>query len=1712
MVKDLGKEDKIVVNNEYLQELYANTPHAIVIFQVTLDENRSAFTYEISNANKAFFELFDLSEQALTDFSITDFLVKTHIKENEFFALLEDVYHGEKHLNFDIFASEQKRYFNLTIFKSKDNTIAFVIKDSTARAEALNELRLSEKRYRTLVETTKEAVFISDLAGNIIFANKNAEKMLGYSQAQLRVFKINKLSSQKTTGYFFDNLDKLLTEGLKNFETQLMNIKGEKIWVVINASIISEDDQTFIYSFVHDISKHKENEKNLQSKKNALKKLNLMAISQGKVNEYQSLIELILQQLLAETNAVFAAFSEFDQQSKQLHVTGIKIREDLRGVIQKQVDINQAYISVPFPQEIYDQVVASVIYLDDFLELTQNIKIKGLDQQLLNQLNLQQYLVLPHLVENELYGVTVLGLCEENLTLEQDFIESFAQIAAISLKRKQTEKDLMIRESNHRSILEHLSEVVLRINKINEITFITSNIEQLLQYTVSEIRGKNLTGLIYPADWPLMIQALDQVLAKTEVKPFEIRLISKEKHPIWVSISLRAIEDSNQVTEIQGVLTDISDKIKKERQIKLQQKKIKALHSVALAMATLQNEDEIYNLTAQSATKILDFKRFSISIKEQNVLKLKIDSEESAVKTMPVNKGIAGKTLYNRQAYLIKDTRLEKDALHKSYRSLISVPIGDFGVFQVMNFEAGTFDEGDLEIVEILIAHTTEALHRVKREKALIAAEERNRALIDAIPDLVFLFNKEEKIINYNAKAEHKLLAAAKNFINQPLAKFLPADILTITQKKLQEAFATRKPISYNYKVKIEGQEKYEDVRMIPFGEEKVLALVRDITEQAKAEQELKRIEWMLDRDNLKKIASLNVYWPQKAANAKQKRLNCAILEAVDEEVLIEIAKDILLLLGSSITIFDQKGEIVLNIIAAAYCQYLKQGVTQNSDINDYCFDLNVNKVIESGEEMEQVCRGGLSCFMAPILVNNSVQGVLSIAYNDPPTDQSTIASIAAKYNLNPQKLLTQAQQYETRPQYIIALAKEQLRTGAKLIASLIARKNIQKALQERETQYRQLFYASPIPLLQMDYSNALKQLNELNLSLSDLKVYLNQNKDFLLKLIKDVRVNDVNYMALQFYGFENLAEFQKNMPKIVNDNDEEHFFNLFLALWQGEKEYFAERTHLTRFNEEKQVQIFLSVVPGFEKTCSRVLISVIDITNRLKAEQFLSVTKWKLEKLHQSTLKMRLSSSLEEIYQLIIDTAESILSFRICVIDIVEGEYFVTKATSKEMPAQALIEKQSIKEGLAGKTLQEMKTFVIDDLWSNSEYNPKDKSFRSILSASIGDFGVFQAASDQKAAFNQEDVNLTEILLAHAEEAIKRVHYEKEIKHLSFHDGLTNLYNRHFFENQLLRLDTPRQLPLSIIMIDVNALKLINDTYGHFAGDRLLKKVAAVLREICRSDDIVARWGGDEFIILLPQTSLENAENIAKRIIAKGENLLVKGVAVSMSLGIATKENKNDNIYQLLALAEERMYNNKLLEGRKARNNVLKSILDNLQANSDETKEHLNRMWLIAQKIGQEIGLHQDEMERLELVVALHDIGKIVVSKKILNKKGALTQSEWDKVKSHPEVGYRIARSLEEIAHVANEILCHHERWDGKGYPRGLKQKNIPLLSRIAAIADAFEVMIAGRAYRQAITKEEALQELEKCAGNQFDPYLVKAFLKKVQAENDFETKKLKK
>lgn len=333
----------------------------------------------------------------------------------------------------------------------------------------------------------------------------------------------------------------------------------------------------------------------------------------------------------------------------------------------------------------------------------------------------------------------------------------------------------------------------------------------------------------------------------------------------------------------------------------------------------------------------------------------------------------------------------------------------------------------------------------------------------------------------------------------------------------------------------------------------------------------------------------------------------------------------------------------------------------------------------------------------------------------------------------------------------------------------------------------------------------------------------------------------------------------------------------------------------------------------------------------------------------------------------------------------------------------------------------------------------------------------------------------------------------ERELTFSSYHDALTGIYNRAYFYDKVREAGSQA----GVIMADMDGLKIINDTFGHKIGDQALVDTAGILVRCISPDSIPARIGGDEFAVYVPATTRDATEKTIQTL--RQEIARYNGshdLPLQLSLGFALADGKELPLAELMATADKWMYREKLRQARTHRSQFTNTLKEMLVARDYITEGHVSRVTDITIALAKAVGLPSAQLPDLELFAYFHDIGKVGVSDRILNKCGPLTYNERHEMQQHSEIGHRIASSADDLSGIADWILKHHERWDGKGYPWGVAGEDIPIQCRILAIADAYDAMTSDRPYRKAMLHQDALAELLRNAGTQFDPALVEKFI----------------
>lgn len=387
---------------------------------------------------------------------------------------------------------------------------------------------------------------------------------------------------------------------------------------------------------------------------------------------------------------------------------------------------------------------------------------------------------------------------------------------------------------------------------------------------------------------------------------------------------------------------------------------------------------------------------------------------------------------------------------------------------------------------------------------------------------------------------------------------------------------------------------------------------------------------------------------------------------------------------------------------------------------------------------------------------------------------------------------------------------------------------------------------------------------------------------------------------------------------------------------------------------------------------------------------------------------------------------------------------------------------------------------------------NKKIKVYERRITDSQGNLKIEEIT---KTSVTNEDGQVLGILEL-ASDITEKVELKEKLRKSIYIDSLTGVYNRVYFEKKKEELNNSKYMPIGIIVGDVNGLKIVNDTFGYLEGDKFLTEIAKMLKSIVSKNDFIFRWGGDEFVILIPNCDESKCEKIINNITNECKKNQFNLIEMSISLGASIKKALNDDIYENLKEAEEKLHRQKFLKEKSIRSSIIFSLCQSLHEKNVETQAHTQRLVKYSIEIGKYLEFTTAQLDELELVTKLHDIGKIGISETVLLKKGKLSEEEFEEIKTHTEKGYRILQASNELSNVARGVLTHHERYDGGGYPLGLKGEEIPIMARIVNVVDSYDAMITDRGYNKVKTKEEAIEEIEKCRGKQFDPNIADIFI----------------
>jgi len=546
------------------------------------------------------------------------------------------------------------------------------------------------------------------------------------------------------------------------------------------------------------------------------------------------------------------------------------------------------------------------------------------------------------------------------------------------------------------------------------------------------------------------------------------------------------------------------------------------------------------------------------------------------------------------------------------------------------------------------------------------------------------------------------------------------------------------------------------------------------------------------------------------------------------------------------------------------------------------------------------------------------------------------------------------------------------------------------------------------------------------------------------------------------------------------------------------------------------------------------------DVTNRVAVSiekeylrEQLREREEELSVINRSSTILTSSLDIQGIYASFIEELKKVVDVSWAAIALIEQNdlYFLALASEIDSVWQ-VGERIPIKGTATEWVATHKKTIVESDLSRESRFDTAKyhlkQGVRSIvylpLIAKGGVIGSLIVASRHPNAYSQRHVMLLEQLASQIAMPVENSRLYAKVEERARTDELTGLLNRRALD-ELIISEISRHSRyggvFSISILDLDFFKAFNDKYGHLAGDKVLRQIGNIIKSTIRGTDQAFRYGGDEFAILLPQTTIEAAYEVAERLRSRVALEVEAGdVPITASLGLATWPIDGIGANAIIAVADAALYHAKRSGGNQIQCvseslpflddtivgyedsedsealSTIYALAATVDAKDHYTRSHSKKVSEYAIALAEALNLEPEEISRLEACALLHDIGKISISGEILTKWDKLTAKEWEGIKVHPQVGATIARHARQLAPCIAGILHHHERYDGGGYPKGLKGEDIPLEARILAIADAFAAMTSPRPYSEALPCEEALEEMKRGAGKQFDPKLVEVFL----------------
>ena len=1301
-------------------------------------------------------------------------------------------------------------------------------------------------------------------------------------------------------------------------------------------------------------------------------------------------------------------------------------------------------------------------------------------------------------------------------------------------ERKQAEEELRASEKRFRDIAENALEWIWEVDANGKYTYASPIVEEILGYEPEEILGKHFYDFFHPEEREELKRAAFQVFAqKQSFREFINRNVHKSGRTVWLWTSgVPLLDDTGNLLGYRGADTDITER--KQADEALRQSEYKYRTAID---------------TAPDGLMILDLDYSIVDSNRTNTRALGYTSREEVIGRSVlecVTPDTRGKIREGLEQALSKGyiANIEVVGLSRDGRE---IPVE-------VNISLLTGDEGQ-PAGFVIVAR--DIGHRKRAEEALRESEARHRALFEASADGILTADAETRKFEHANPALCKMLGYSEEELKEMgVPDIHPKDSLEHVISEFDAIAREEKTLAEDIPyLRKDGTIVYVDIAAATTligGRKRSVAFFRDITERKRWEEALRQSEhkyrtaidtardgfMILDLDysivdsnrtNTRALgytsreevigrSVLEFATPdtrRKTRAGLERALSKGYIANLEIVALANDSREIPVEINISLLTGDEGQPagfvmVVRDIRRRNEAQEaLSQAAAHWQDTFDAVEDLVA--IVDKDFRVVRANQATNTAFAGAKVLGAHCYELFHGTEAPPPncpSCQTFRSGEATHAELCEQHL---GGRWFDVYAYPIKGEDGTVEQVVHVVRDITERKQADEALRQSEYKYRTAIDTAPdgLMILDLDYSI--------------------------------VDSNRTNTRALGYTSREEVIG-RSVLECVTPDTRRKIREGLEQALSKG---YIAnlEVVALSRNGREIPVEVNVSLLRGEEGQPAGFVIVGRDIGQRKRAEEEIRRYTQSLEALYAVALVASQSLDMENMLDTVLEKVLEVVGVDAGFIHFSDAEAnevilkahkgvseeFVAVAATLEVgeeefqrwqqdrrlafglhrilgePALGKVKVVSEKEGL--------QSYVAVPLWSKDVYR-----------------GAMVLACRSPRRYSDEELELLNAISNEIAVAIENAKLFAEASRTATIDALTGLHNHRYFQERLEE-EAARLLRFggecSLIMLDLDHFKIYNDLFGHVAGDEVLKRIGQVLREYTRQVDIACRYGGEEFAVILPQTGSSDAYQAAERLRRAAETALaleggIASTPLTISLGVASapsdglsREGLIRHADRALREAKERGRNQTCLASElagaapaadevswevaelleAASLNTVYALAAAVDARDHYTYGHSRNVSKYAVCMGKALGLSRRKLARLRIAGLLHDIGKIGLSDTIIRKPGPLDEAEWETMRKHSELGATIISHTLELANCVPAIHHHHERYDGGGYPDGLRGEDIPLEARIIALADAYDTMTTPRAYRETVSPKDALEELRRCANTQFDPDLVETF-----------------